>query len=106
MTIHSWTSLRALAAGALSLFGVATAQAADLYGSVKDAPEPEKRRCALSANVALTSQYVFRGFSRTAEHAALQGGMDATCGRFYAGFWGSNLDFGGRRNPDAWHGKG
>lgn len=92
--------LMGAAAGVFGLVGVVSAQAADLGGSMKDAaPAPEvKRACSLSANVALTSQYVFRGFSQTAEHAALQGGIDATCGRFYAGFWGSNLDFGGR--PD------
>lgn len=93
-----------LKSASLSLAGLlamGSAQAADLHGSIKDAapPEPEKRRCTLSANVALASQYVFRGFSQTAEHASLQGGMDATCGRFYAGFWGSNLDFGGRIDP-------
>jgi uncharacterized protein (TIGR02001 family) len=74
------------------------ARAADLGGSIKDAPKAEepKRRCSLSANVALASEYVFRGFSQTGENPALQGGMDLACGRFYAGFWGSNLDFGGR----------
>jgi uncharacterized protein (TIGR02001 family) len=95
----TWKSIAAGVAGALSL---ASAQAADLGGSIKDAGAPkaeEKRRCTLSANVALASQYVFRGFSQTGEHAALQGGIDATCGRFYAGFWGSNLDFGGRIDP-------
>jgi uncharacterized protein (TIGR02001 family) len=87
--------------GALGLFGVASAQAADLGGSMKDSgPAPEaKSRCTLSANVALASNYVFRGVSQTAQHPAIQGGMDATCGRFYAGFWGSNLDFGGRIDP-------
>ena len=94
-------SLKAAVVGLAGIVGVASAQAADLGGSIKDAaPAPEaKPRCTFSGNVALTSQYVFRGFSQTAEHAALQGGMDATCGRFYAGFWGSNLDFGGRIDP-------
>lgn len=93
-----WTAAAAVA----GLIAAGAAQAADLGGSIKDAapaPAEEKRACALSANVALASQYVFRGFSQTGEHAALQGGMDATCGRFYAGFWGSNLDFGGRIDP-------
>jgi uncharacterized protein (TIGR02001 family) len=65
-------------------------------GSIKDAaPAPEQRRCTLSANVALTSQYVFRGISQTAEGMAVQGGFDVACGPFYAGVWASNLDFGG-----------
>ena len=63
-------------------------------GSIKDAPAPEARRCALSANVALATEYVFRGISQTAEGPAIQGGFDATCGIFYAGVWASNLDFG------------
>ena len=63
-------------------------------GSIKDAPAPEARRCALSANVALATEYVFRGYSQTAEGPAIQGGFDATCGIFYAGVWASNLDWG------------
>ena len=63
-------------------------------GSIKDAPAPEARRCALSANVALATEYVFRGISQTAEDPAIQGGFDATCGMFYAGVWASNVDFG------------
>ena len=51
-----------------------------------------------SANVGLTSDYVFRGFSQTDEGAAIQGGMDATWNIFYVGVWGSNLDFGGDGN--------
>lgn len=64
-------------------------------GSIKDAPKPEERRCKLSANIALTTEYVFRGYSQTAENPAVQGGFDATCGIFYVGVWASNLDFGG-----------
>ena len=68
---------------------------ADGYrGSLKDAPKPEER-CKHSANVALTTEYVFRGFSQTAEGPAIQGGYDLTCGIFYAGVWASNLDWGG-----------
>ena len=69
-------------------------------GSIKDAPAPEARRCALSANVALATEYVFRGFSQTAEGPAIQGGFDATCGMFYAGVWASNLDWGGFGGED------
>jgi uncharacterized protein (TIGR02001 family) len=68
---------------------------ADGYVKKAAAPKPEARRCNLSANAALTTEYVFRGFSQTAEHPAIQGGFDVTCGIFYAGLWGSNLDFGG-----------
>jgi uncharacterized protein (TIGR02001 family) len=47
-----------------------------------------------SANVALTNDYVFRGVSQTNEDPALQGGFDLSIGPgFYAGIWGSNVDF-------------
>lgn len=46
-------------------------------------------------NVAVTSDYVFRGFSQSDESPALQAGVDVTWeSGFYAGAWGSNIDFG------------
>ena len=83
------------ACAALMLIGPGSALADGMRRSIKDAPKPEARRCNLSANVALTTEYVFRGFSQTAENPAVQGGFDVTCGIFYAGVWASNLDFGG-----------
>ncbi len=47
----------------------------------------------LSANVAMTSDYVFRGVSQTQEQFAVQGGFDASYNIFYAGVWASNVDF-------------
>lgn len=47
-----------------------------------------------SFNVAVTSDYVFRGFSQTDENPALQGGVDVVSGMWYAGGWASNVDFG------------
>jgi len=68
-------------------------------GSIKDQPPPPpQERCKLSANIALATEYVFRGFSQTSEGAAVQGGFDATCGMFYAGVWASNLDWGATDN--------
>ena len=47
---------------------------------------------SLSGNVALYSDYRFRGISFSDEEAALQGGLDvAHASGFYAGVWGSNL---------------
>jgi uncharacterized protein (TIGR02001 family) len=65
------------------------------------APAPETRRCTLSANVSLASEYVFRGVSQTSEGPAIQGGFDATCGSFYAGVWASSLDWGPALTPGA-----
>jgi uncharacterized protein (TIGR02001 family) len=45
-------------------------------------------------NVAVTSDYVFRGFSQANEDPVLQAGVDLTAGGFYAGGWASKVDFG------------
>lgn len=49
----------------------------------------------LSANVGMTTDYVFRGISQSDEGPAIQGGFDyATDLGFYVGTWGSSIDFG------------
>jgi uncharacterized protein (TIGR02001 family) len=53
---------------------------------------------SFSANVALTSEYLFRGLSQTDDAPAIQGGFDyevevAKPASFYLGVWGSNVDF-------------
>jgi uncharacterized protein (TIGR02001 family) len=63
-------------------------------------PPPPARTCTFSANVALATEYVYRGISQTAEGPAVQGGFDATCGMIYAGVWASNLDWGGTASGD------
>jgi len=47
-----------------------------------------------SGNVALTTDYQFRGISQSLENPAVQGGFDYGNGIFYAGVWGSSIDFG------------
>jgi uncharacterized protein (TIGR02001 family) len=82
--------------GALSLGLMAhSAAAGDLFdreGSMKD--PVEERTLSATANVALTSDYVFRGISQSAGHPAVQGGFDLGYGMLYAGTWASSLDFG------------
>lgn len=47
-----------------------------------------------SANVALVSDYAFRGVSQTDERPALQGGFDfAHTSGFYVGVWGSSISW-------------
>jgi uncharacterized protein (TIGR02001 family) len=47
-----------------------------------------------SANVSLTTNYLFRGMSQTGGKPALQGGFDyANPNGFYAGVWGSNISW-------------
>ncbi len=48
----------------------------------------------LSANVAMTSNYVWRGMTQTANSPAIQGGFDVAYLGLYAGVWGSAIDFG------------
>ena len=52
-------------------------------------------------NVALTSDYVFRGISQTNEDPALSGGIDITSGSFYFGAWASNVDFGDETDAES-----
>jgi len=48
----------------------------------------------ISANVALASDYQYRGISQTNENMALQGGFDyAHESGFYVGTWGSNVSW-------------
>ena len=47
-----------------------------------------------SANVSLTSNYLYRGISQTGGKPALQGGFDYThSSGFYAGAWGSSISW-------------
>jgi len=45
----------------------------------------------ITANVALTSDYVFRGISLSDNGPAIQGGFDWNSQQFYAGVWASNV---------------
>ena len=48
----------------------------------------------ISGNVALTSDYKFRGISQSNENPAIQGGFDASWDNgLYVGTWGSVVDF-------------
>jgi uncharacterized protein (TIGR02001 family) len=50
----------------------------------------------VSGNVALATDYTFRGVSQTDQSPAIQGGFDAAFGDsgVYAGAWASNINFG------------
>jgi len=61
----------------------------------------------ISANVAFTNDYRFRGISQTDERFALQGGFDyAHESGIYAGTWASNVDFAGSSELDLYAGYG
>jgi len=55
----------------------------------------------ITANVGAVSNYYFRGISQTGDSAAIQGGFDyGHDSGFYAGVWGSNVDFGGKESTE------
>lgn len=86
-----------IGAAGLALAALTTgAGAADLGGSIKDAPAPvdEGRKFSWSWNIGGTTDYIFRGFSQSARDPAWQGGVDMSYGILYAGLWTSRIDFG------------
>jgi uncharacterized protein (TIGR02001 family) len=69
------------------LIGVAMAAGATMMGAGVASAE-------VTANVALTTDYVFRGVSLSGNDAAVQGGADWSNEQFYAGVWASSLSEG------------
>jgi uncharacterized protein (TIGR02001 family) len=53
----------------------------------------EKAKPKVTFNLGANNDYVFRGISQSDEDPSIFGGVDATFGSFYAGVWGSNVDF-------------
>ena len=54
-----------------------------------------QEEASVSVNLAVTTDYVFRGYTQTGEDAAVQGGLDwADSSGWYVGTWASNIDFG------------
>ena len=58
----------------------------------------EVSEIGVSANVAMTSNYVWRGMSQTQDSPAIQGGFDVDYKGFYLGTWASNVNFGDATN--------
>lgn len=54
----------------------------------------ETSEVGVSANMAITSNYVWRGMTQTKNSPAIQGGIDLDYNGLYAGVWGSNIEFG------------
>ncbi|MEN3975243.1 TorF family putative porin [Emcibacter sp. SYSU 3D8] len=75
-------ALAALAAGIITTSGPAMAETA---------AEPD---FSFSGNIAITNDYVFRGFTQTNEDFAVQGGFDlAHKSGLAVGVWASNIEF-------------
>jgi len=64
------------------------------HGIAQQALAADESPHSLKANVALTSNYMFRGISQTNNGPAVQGGFDYTYvpWSLYLGAWGSNVD--------------
>ncbi len=62
-------------------------------GSLKDEPAPE-REFTYSFSATGTSDYVFRGISQTDNDPTIQGAINIGYGIFYAGVWGSGIEWG------------
>lgn len=58
-------------------------------------------RWDVSGNVAISTDYVFRGVSQTEEDPAISAGIDATNGLFYVGAWASNVSYAGDDKTNA-----
>lgn len=75
-------------------YGRALVLAAAISGTAFVAPAMAAEESPISANVALTTDYVWRGVTQTSEDPAIQGGFDYNhASGFYAGVWGSNVQF-------------
>jgi uncharacterized protein (TIGR02001 family) len=80
-----------------------------IIGAIAAASAPAafaQEAVTISGNVALATDYAFRGISQTSQNPAIQGGFDAAFGSsgFYAGTWASNVAFGGSLELDAYAG--
>ncbi|MDA7817577.1 TorF family putative porin [Sulfurimonas sp.] len=65
--------------------------AAAILTSTMAFAEESSSEIEISANVAMTSNYIWRGYSQTADAMAIQGGFDVSYNGFYIGTWGSNV---------------
>ncbi len=81
---------KSLLASALALLLAGNVFAQEEEAAAEEATGPWE----ISLDAAITSDYVFRGVSQSQEEAALQAGLnfDHESG-FYAGIWGSSIDF-------------
>jgi uncharacterized protein (TIGR02001 family) len=88
------TKKMGLVKGVVGALAISLLAAPAMAQGLKDGPMTPARALEWTANFAVTSDYVFRGFSQSAEKPAAQAGVDLTYGIFYAGVWGSGIDFG------------
>lgn len=72
-----------------------------VFGLSSHADAQETTGPDVAFNVAIGSDYVFRGVSQTEEDPAISAGVDVTSGSFYVGGWASNVSFPGDDDTNA-----
>jgi uncharacterized protein (TIGR02001 family) len=82
----------------MGIFATTLLFAASIFSvSADEAPkaeEPEVAAFAVSSNVTLASEYVWRGVTQSNEDPAIQGGFDIShSSGLYIGTWASSLEF-------------
>jgi uncharacterized protein (TIGR02001 family) len=87
-----WTLGSALRACRIVTAALAAFAGAGILMTAARAEEP-KKDWALTGSIGATTDYVFRGFSQTAEKPTVQGTVDFTYKMFYAGMFLSGVDF-------------
>ena len=91
-----FTTLSLVAALAVST-AFAGGDIAPVEPAIVEVPAAESA-LEISANMAVTSNYVWRGMTQTSNSPAIQGGIDLGYKGFYLGTWGSNVEFGDTEN--------
>lgn len=84
----------------IAMLAISTAYAGGDIAPVEEVVVAEEPESALeiSANLAITSNYIWRGLTQTNNSPAVQGGIDLGYKGFYLGTWGSNVEFGDTTN--------
>lgn len=96
---------RTMAASALGVaLGLAVASADTANAADDLVTEVSTSSWTISGGAAFTTDYVFRGITQSDEHAAVQGYGEIGYGIFYAGIWGSSVDFAGGAEIDPYFG--
>lgn len=91
--IPGWVAAALLCVAPLAATAQEEAESATLFGGT------------LSGNVSFATDYMFRGYTQTNQHPAIQGGVDwAHDSGLYFGGWGSNLDWAGGVELDLYGG--
>ncbi len=89
------TKMKSLAKRVTGALAISLLAGPAMAQGLKDGPAMSPVRAfAWTGSFAIGSDYVFRGFSQTAERATIQGTFEATYGILYGNVFMSNLDFG------------